>query len=123
MNGDADVGQSFQKVLGRLDIDAEGILARYVGDSAARMAGNAARETRQWAKRSGKLGAENVADFLTEESELLVTPLAMNRFEESVHALRSDVDRLALRIKRLESLINQRSTSPHPGGETPQETH
>ena len=108
MSGDADVGQSFQKVLGQLDLDWEAVLSSYMGDHPARAAGNVVRGMARWASRSSSLTAENVADFLTEESHLLVAPVAMERFSDEVHNLRSGVDRLEQRLAKLEAKRSSR---------------
>ncbi|NKB62485.1 MAG: hypothetical protein GKR95_18315 [Gammaproteobacteria bacterium] len=102
MKGDADIGQTFQKVLGQIDLDLEELLSRYIGDVPARKTGNAARRAGEWVGETIDLSSENVADFLTEEAKLLITPVAMERMENGVHDLRSNVDRLEQRIRRLE---------------------
>ena len=102
MEGNAEVGQAFQKAMSDLDIDFEELLSRYIGDTPARKVGVAAQGLRSWAEDAIDLSRENMADYLTEEKEVLVTPVKMERFEKSIDILRSDVDRLEQRIKKLE---------------------
>ena len=101
MKGDADTGQAFQRVVSQLDLDGEELLSNYVGDTPARKIGNLARYLGQWAARTGSLSAENVADYLTEEKQVLVTPVAMERLENSINQLRADVDRIEQRLSKL----------------------
>ncbi len=101
MQGDTETGQAFQKVLSQLDIDWEELLARYIGDTPARKAGNVVRNFGRWASQSLDLSRRNTGEFLQEEKRVLVTNLAMQRFQDSVDKLRADTDRLEQRISRL----------------------
>ncbi len=112
MKGDAEIGQAFQKILSQLDIDWEELLSRYVGDTPARKVGNAVRCFGDWASQSLDLSRINAGEFLQEEKRLLVTNLAMQRFQDSVEALRVDKDRLQQRISRLKK--NQHSNQGNP---------
>lgn len=101
MQGDTETGQAFQKALSQLDIDWEELLARYIGDTPARKVGNVASKFGNWASQSLDLSRQNTAEFLQEEKRVLVTNLAMERFQDSVDKLRADTDRLEQRILRL----------------------
>lgn len=101
MKGDAETGQAFQKILSQIDIDGEELLSHYIGDTPARKVGNLFREFGEWATESIDLSRKNTGEYLQEEKRLLVTNLAMERFEKSVDHLRSDVDRLAIRMEQL----------------------
>ena len=101
MQGDAEAGQSLQKILARFDFDWEELVARRIGDLPARKAGNAVRGAARWAGESADLSRENLADFLAEERRLAVGAAALERFGEAVAALRADTDRVARRLDRL----------------------
>lgn len=101
MKGDAESGQAFQKIFSQLDIDWEELLSRYVGDTPARKMGNVVRNFGDWASHSLDLSRINTGEFLQEEKRVLVTNLAMQRFQDSVDKLRVDTDRLQQRISRL----------------------
>ncbi len=105
MRGDTETGQAFQQRLSQLDIDWEELLSRYIGDTPARKAGNAARGLSRWAIESLDLSRQNTAEYFQEEKQVLVTGLAMERFEQSVDEIRADVDRLAQRIVRLKQRL------------------
>ncbi len=100
MEGDVETGQRFQKILSAMDLDWEELVARYLGDTPARKAGNLVREMGRWASESADLSRQNAAEYLQEEKEMLVTPLAAERFRNSVNELRADVDRLEQRVSR-----------------------
>ena len=102
MRGDAESGQALHKILTQLDIDWEELLSRYIGDTPARKIGNSARHFTAWASHSLHLARINGGEFLQEEKRVLVTNLAMQRFQNSVDALRIDTDRLQQRISRLQ---------------------
>ena len=104
MTGDVETGQAFQRALSQLDLDWEEVLARYIGDSPARKAGVVMRELGLWAQQSVDLTTRNVADVLTEESQILATRPALDRFERNLSTVRGDVDRLG---RKLDDLIKK----------------
>ena len=112
MQGDAEAGQAFGKVLSQLDIDWEEGLSRLVGDIPARKTGNVLRDLNDWATESVELSRTNAAEYLQEEKRLLVTHLAHERFCNDVNDLRADVDRIEQRILRLLALKNNSSAEP-----------
>lgn len=101
LKGDAEVGQQFQRFLNSIDLDWEELIARYIGDTPARKAGNIIRELGDWASESADLSKSNFAEYLQEEKRILPTNLAMERFEENVNDLRADVERLEQRVSRM----------------------
>lgn len=107
IEGDVEVGQSFQRVLGQMDLDWEELLAGFAGDTVARKTGNMFRGLRDWASQSARLSRENFADYLTEERQVLVGDVMMERFQNEVGQLRADTDRLQLRIDRLNKMLDE----------------
>ncbi len=114
IDGDAELAQALQKILGQLDLDWEELLSRYFGDTPARKFANAARGLAGWAEKSLDLTRENTADYLREEKRILVTNPAMTRFDKTLNRTRADVDRLTKRIARLDDMMNtmQQKTKP-----------
>ncbi len=110
MQGDAEAGQAFGKVLSQLDIDWEEGLSRLVGDTPARKMGNILRDLNGWAAESVDLSRTDAAEYLQEEKRLLATNLAHERFCNDVNNLRADVDRIEQRILRLLALQNSSSS-------------
>ncbi len=101
MQGDVEAGQRLQRILARFDFDWEELIARRLGDLPARQLGNVVRGISRWAGEMADLSRENVADLLTEEQQLAVSPSALRRLTNEVARLREDTDRLAQRLDRL----------------------
>ncbi len=110
ISGDAELGRELQQILMQLDIDWEEGVARILGDATARQAGNVARGLAGWAARAAELTRVNATDFLTEEKRLVVGDAAMTRFAGAVHHTRADVDRLTLRVARLQKIMGRENT-------------
>lgn len=109
VRGDAEAGQAFRKIIADFDLDWEELLARAIGDTPARIAGNALRRFGGWAEESFDLARENAADYLTEEKRVLVTDAALRRFARAVDQTRADVDRLAQRVQRIKRAVESRA--------------
>lgn len=105
IEGDAESAQQLQKVLKNLDLDWEELIARIIGDSPARKAGNVIRGFSEWLSETVDLSRENTADYFKEEKKILVTDVAMKQFEQSVGELRRDVDRTAGKIAALKEKL------------------
>lgn len=102
IEGDVELGQQIQRVFEKLDIDWEEHLSRLTGDIIAHQVGNTVRNLLNWGERSAEHLAQDTADYLQEEAEILPLPWEVEEFLERVDALRSDVDRLEARVKRLQ---------------------
>lgn len=108
IEGDVELGQQIQRVFEKIDIDWEEHLARLCGDVIAHQLGNVVRDLRDWMARSSDHLQQDVADYLQEERELLPVDWEVEAFYEQVDTLRSDVDRLEARLKRLEKKVTHR---------------
>ena len=113
LHGDAELGQTLQKILGQLDLDWEELLSRYIGDTPAHKLGNAARELAGWAEKSFVLSRENAADYFREENRILATNPAMEGFDATLNRTRADVDRLVQRVERIKRAV-EAPPPPHP---------
>ena len=105
IEGDIGLAQRFVGILRRLDIDWEEWASRYVGDVAAYRAGRVAERVRDWAQNSGRQIREDVAEYLQEEARLLAPRKRVTRLMNDIDATRSDVERLAQRIRRLRNKL------------------
>lgn len=101
IEGDIAVGQAFQAILARVDIDWEEQLAKAVGDVAAHRLGNLWRGLRGWGQRSADTLARDGAEYLQQELYALPPRPAVEQFLGAVDTLREDADRLAVRVERL----------------------
>lgn len=103
IEGDIGLAHRFVGVLRQLDIDWEEWASRYVGDVVAYRAGRFAESLRDWAENSRRQFQQDVTEYLQEETRLLAPRERVTRLMNDIDATRSDVERLAQRIKRLRS--------------------
>lgn len=101
ISGDLELGQRFQRILKKLDIDWEEITSRYVGDTVAHKIGNLVRGVREWRQQAHETMRQDAAEYLQEEARVLPRGEIVDEFLGAVDQLRSDIDRLEKRIQRL----------------------
>jgi ubiquinone biosynthesis protein UbiJ len=102
VDGDAEIAQAFHELLHAARPELEEELSRHVGDVAARQVGNVLRTVSGWSSRTASTFADNVSEFLQEESRDLVSRTEGEEFNAAVDELREAVDRIAARIDLLE---------------------
>ena len=105
VEGDSGFASAISKVAANLRWDIEEDLSRVFGDIAAHRMAEAGRSAAAWPKQAAAGFAGNVAEFLTEEKHLLVTPLRAAEFVRDVDELRDAVERLDKRIERLQRQV------------------
>ncbi len=103
--GDTGFASAISKVAANLRWDIEEDLSRVFGDIAAQRMAGAGRSVAAWPKQAATSLAGDVAEFLTEEKHLLVTPLRAAEFVHNVDELRDAVERLDKRIERLQQQV------------------
>lgn len=101
ISGDLELGQRFQAIIKKLDIDWEEITSHYVGDVIAHQIGNLVRGVRAWRRQAHDTLRQDAAEYLQEEARLLPRKEYVDEFMSAVDSLRADVDRLEKRIQRL----------------------
>lgn len=101
VSGDIPLGQRFQQLLEKIDIDWEEQVARVLGDVAAHQLGNALRRFSGWTRQSLDTLGEDAADYLREESRLLPSRSRVEVFRRAVESLRLESERLESRLDRL----------------------
>ena len=102
IEGNAEFAEALGFVFRHLRWDAEEDLSRLFGDIAAHRLVEGGRKVVDEGRRSLERASGNVAEYLTEESTLLVPRRALPAFAEEVVALRDAVARLDKRVARLE---------------------
>lgn len=102
VHGDPVLAQDFQRLLELARPDWEEELARLTGDVAAHQLGKATRDLVAWGNQATVTLARDVGEFLTEESRDLPGRFEIEDFLDEVDRLRSDVERAAVRLARLE---------------------
>ena len=106
IDGDVELGQQIQRVFEKLDIDWEEHLSRLTGDIIAHQIGNTVRGLFAWGERAAEHLGRDAADYLQEENDSLPVDWEVEEFIKGVDTLRSDVDRIEARVKRLQKLID-----------------
>jgi ubiquinone biosynthesis protein UbiJ len=102
IEGDTDFAAALSRIAANIDWDIEEDLSRLFGDIAAHRLAAAGRAAAAWPKQGAESIATGLAEYLTEEKHLLVTPLQATEFLAEVDELRDDVERLDKRIERLQ---------------------
>jgi ubiquinone biosynthesis protein UbiJ len=108
VDGDMELAAAISHVIANLRWDYEEDLSRVVGDIAAHRLARTARHISALPAHVMESAARNTAEFLSEESRLLATPLRFEEFANEVDELRDAVARLD---KRLEKLAQRLGTS------------
>ncbi len=101
ISGDIDLGQRFQKILRRFDIDWEEAAARWLGDPLAHQLGNFMRAASSGLRASGEVVMRDLVEYLQYERRDLPQRHEVDDFLRAVDVLRADVDRMEQRIARL----------------------
>lgn len=101
INGSVEFADTLGFVLRHLAWDFEEDLARVVGDIAAHRIANTLRSLTAWQKQAARNLAENMAEYLRDETGTLPAPQEIAAFSEGVDRLRDDVARLEKRLQRL----------------------
>jgi len=102
IEGNAEFAEALGFVFRHLRWDAEEDLARLFGDIAAHRLVEGGRKVVDEGRRGFERASGNLAEYLTEESSLLVPRQALPAFAEEMVALRDAVARLDKRVARLE---------------------
>ena len=105
--GDVALGRHLQSLLASFSVDWEELLSGYLGDVAAHQLGNGGRAAAQWLAETRATLERDVAEYLRNEAELLPERWQIRQFLTAVDELRSDIDRLDARIKRLHGRLGR----------------
>lgn len=106
IDGDVELGTQIQRIFEQLDIDWEEHLSRLTGDIIAHQIGNTVRGLFAWGERTAEHLGRDTADYLQEERDVLPVDWEVEEFIKGVDTLRSGVDRIEARIKRLTKQIS-----------------
>ena len=101
LEGDTDLGHSFGKLLGSMDVDWEEQLSRVTGDVLAHQAGSLVRGAARWGRKALDALRQDLPEYLQEEVRLLPGRDEMEFFLSEVDRVRDDSDRLEKRLQRL----------------------
>ena len=102
VSGDAELARRLQRLAERFDPDWQQPFAAVFGDVLGVQIANTVACALKQARRAGRELAETTAEYLTEESRDVVGRDELNAFHDDVDVLRDDVERLAVRVARMQ---------------------
>lgn len=105
ITGDALVAAKVQRIAGAIYIDWEGELAKLTGDAVAHQISNQVRQLGAFTQRTSEAVERNMGEYLTEESRMVPARGEVEGFLRDVDLLRSRLDRLEARTRRLEDRL------------------
>ena len=105
IEGDAEFANALSSLSQSLRWEAEVDLEKLVGPLAANRLAAGARDALKAVKNGHQKLAENVAEYLLDEKQLLVRPHAVEELSADVTRLRDDVERAAKRLAKLEQKL------------------
>lgn len=100
--GDVGLAQSFQGMVKELDLDWEEQVSHWLGDTAAHKLGRLARHTAKFLLESKRTLQMNMSEYLLFEKQALPVKSEISEFVQSVDELRDDVERMRLRLDKLQ---------------------
>jgi ubiquinone biosynthesis accessory factor UbiJ len=103
VEGNAEFATALSFVFKHLSWDAEEDLSRFVGDMAAHRIVSGVRSVGAWQKEAARRLTDNVAEYLVEESPLLVRKERLAALADELRKLAEDLERLEQRVKRAAS--------------------
>lgn len=101
--GDAELARRLEEIATRFQPDFDEAFTRVFGDVAGMKIAQALRDGFAWTRRSARSFAKDGAEYLSEESRDLVARAEADGFFDEVDALRDRTERLAARLRRLDS--------------------
>jgi ubiquinone biosynthesis protein UbiJ len=107
-SGDAELAGALQFLFRNLRWEYEEDLSRVVGDVAAHRIATTGRAFAAWQKDAAERLGQNVAEYLTEEAELLAPKPELERFSREVADLVDAVERLEKRLDRIARALDAR---------------
>lgn len=106
IEGDSGLLMNLAEVLQDLELDWEYEISRWLGPVGAQLLGSSLRNPLEWARDSAGSLRQDLADYLSEESRMLVGQAeAQARFDE-LDDMKLALDRLEARIERLALHLN-----------------
>jgi len=105
ITGDLAVGQQFQQLFAKLDIDLEEQVSHLTGDVVAHKIGLFFKQAHHWHQESFNSIQLNITEFLQDESKDLPPEPEVNIFTQQVDKLSEDMDRTEAKIQRLNQTL------------------
>lgn len=103
IHGDVEIGHQVKSFFDNIDIDWEDYLAKLLGDTLAHQVGSGLRALVDWGRETNSAMQQNISEYLQEEVRHLPPREELNDFFDDVDELRMAVERLELRVQRLQA--------------------
>lgn len=103
ITGDAGLLDSLRKILQDLDVDWEYRLSNVIGDVPTQTISDTLAAAGRFTRQAGANLRQDIDDYLHEEKKLFPAAAELERHYAGIDALRLRVDRLAARLRKLES--------------------
>jgi ubiquinone biosynthesis protein UbiJ len=103
IQGDIECAKALLDCWQHLDIDLEGQFAKVMGDTQAHLLMKTLRSTQRWFTENLSARIEDVARYMQDERQWLVTEPELQQFCQDVDKLRHAVDRLEAKLTRYQS--------------------
>ena len=110
IDGDAEIAQAFEKLLGLARPDLEAEFARLVGEMPAHYAARTAAGVLDWGRRAARSLLRSSGEYLTEEGRDLVPRAELEAFHGGVDAIREGVDRAEARLQLIEARLGRKAS-------------
>jgi len=101
VSGELQLVQRLTRLVKRANIDWEEPLSKLFGDSVAHEIGRGVHGFVSWARAASETFSSDVGEYLREERRLAPTRLEVDDFATHVDQVRDDVERLEVRVTRL----------------------
>ncbi len=101
ISGELQLVEKLTSLAKRANIDWEEPLSKLFGDSVAHEVGRGVRGLVSWARAASETFSSDLGEYLREERRLTPTRLEVGDFATHVDRVRDDVERLELRVARL----------------------
>lgn len=102
IEGNMGVANHFTDILKGIDIDWQERLSLVVGDIITQQTASIVEQSKGWLSSTHHATRHNIAEYLSEEAQLLVTGTEVEHYLDEVDALRADLDRIEARANRLQ---------------------
>jgi len=102
IRGNTRLGREFKSLLSEMEIDWEEKLSQSIGDIPAHKIMSALAKLSRWGRAARTSIAEDISEYIQEESRDVVAGAELDVFNKNVDQLRDDVDRLQARFNQLE---------------------
>lgn len=101
LDGAADIAETLAFVFRNLRWDAEGDLAKLIGDIPAYRLGLVGRSIASGVAAAFRKVADNIAEYALEDSQMLVPPRDLSAFSRDLLTLQNELAKLEQRVARI----------------------